>query len=112
VDTHAAFRKIIERVLCEYVDFVSPYGQIQTVPVFDRTRDHYLLLAVGWDSKGDYVHGCVVHIELVGDKCWVQYDGTEDGITYDLERAGIPKEQIVLGFQPPYIRPHTGYAVA
>ena len=24
--------------------------------------------------------------------------------------AGIPKEDIVLGFQPDYVRPHTGFA--
>jgi hypothetical protein len=30
----------------------------------------------------------------------------------DLEAAGVPKTDIVLGFQPPQVRPHTEYAAA
>ncbi|MFN0112370.1 MAG: element excision factor XisI family protein, partial [Blastocatellia bacterium] len=33
-------------------------------------------------------------------------------IATDLEEAGVPKEDIVLGFQPPKVRPYTEYAVA
>ena len=79
--------------------------------VFDRTRDRYLWMDVGWD-KDRRVHGCLVHIDLIDGKIWIQRDGTEDGIAADLERAGIPKEDIVLGFRPPELRPYTGYAVA
>ncbi|MGB0387815.1 MAG: element excision factor XisI family protein [Ardenticatenaceae bacterium] len=32
-------------------------------------------------------------------------------IRHQNETAGIPKNQIVLGFQPPDIRPHTEFAV-
>lgn len=53
-----------------------------------------------------------MHIDLIDGKIWTQRDGTEDGIAADLERAGIPKEDIVLGFRPPELRPYTGYAVA
>ena len=45
-------------------------------------------------------------------KIWVQRDDTEDGITYELEEAGIPKDKIVLAFHPLDIRQHTGYATA
>ena len=57
------------------------------------------------------MHGCVVHIQIIGDKVWIQCDGVEDSITQDLEAAGIPKEKIVLAFYPAHVRPHTGYAV-
>ncbi|WP_404787165.1 element excision factor XisI family protein [Altericista sp. CCNU0014] len=30
----------------------------------------------------------------------------------DLERAGIPKEDIILGFRLPELKPYMGYAVA
>ncbi|MHC5722687.1 MAG: element excision factor XisI family protein [Nostoc sp.] len=43
------------------------------------------------------IHGCLVHIDLIDGKIWIQRDGTEEGIAADLERAGIPKEHIVLG---------------
>ncbi|MEQ8757304.1 MAG: element excision factor XisI family protein [Coleofasciculus sp. G1-WW12-02] len=50
-------------------------------------------------------------MDIIGNKVWIQRDGTEDGIALDLENAGIPKDHIVLGFKPPEVRPMTGYAV-
>jgi XisI protein len=61
---------------------------------------------VGW-SKDGRIHGCLIH-----GKVWVQRDGTEDGIANELVEAGIPKEDIVLGFHEPDVRPYTGFAVA
>jgi hypothetical protein len=37
---------------------------------------------------------------------------TEDGIAMDLLREGVPKDDIVLGFQPPELRPYTEFAAA
>ncbi|WP_445636132.1 hypothetical protein NSTC745_00980 [Nostoc sp. DSM 114161] len=45
-------------------------------------------------------------------ECKAVFDSAEDGVTYELVAAGIPKEKIVLGFHPPNVRQHTGYAVA
>jgi hypothetical protein len=58
------------------------------------------------------VHGCLVHIDILDGKLWIQRDGTEQGIATELVAAGIPKDAIVLAFHPPEIRPHTEYAVA
>ena len=71
---------------------------------------NYLLITEGW-QKGLRVYGCVTHLEIIGDKIWIQRDGLEDGIANYLVAAGIPKSQIVLGFHPPEIRPYTEYAV-
>jgi XisI protein len=49
------------------------------------------------------------------DQMWqvlLERDGTESGIAYELEAAGIPKDRIVLAFRAPEMRPQTGYAVA
>lgn len=105
------YRQTIETVLSEYAAITYSYAPIEAEVVFDRTRDRYLWMDVGWD-KDRRVHGCLVHIDLIDGKIWIQRDGTEDGIAADLERAGIPKEDIVLGFRPPELRPYTGYAVA
>jgi XisI protein len=111
VDTSLdSYRSIIEQVLTEYSKYPYAYGQIERQLVFDRTRDHYLLMSVGWDKQR--VHGSLVHIDLIDGKCWIQRDGTESGIALELEAAGIPKNRIVLAFKPHDIRPHTGYAVA
>jgi hypothetical protein len=36
----------------------------------------------------------------------------EVGIATELVEAGVPKEQIVLGFRPPEMRQYTEFAVA
>ncbi|MEN8221131.1 MAG: element excision factor XisI family protein [Pseudomonadota bacterium] len=54
-------------------------------------------------------HGAVIHVDIIEDKIWIQYDGTEEGIAVD---KGVPKETIVLGFRPPELRSYTGFAVA
>jgi len=111
VDTSLdSYRTIIEQVLTEYSKYPYAYGQIERQLVFDRTRDHYLLMSVGWDKQR--VHGSLVHIDLIAGIFLIQRDATESGIALDLEAAGIPKDRIVLAFQPPEIRHIAGYAVA
>ncbi len=113
------YRQVIETILSEYASLPYSYANIQSEVVFDRTRvgtaslkeTRYLWMDIGWDGDRR-IHGCLVHIDLIDGKIWIQRDGTEEGIAADLERAGIPKEHIVLGFRPPELRPYTGYAVA
>ncbi|WP_374111913.1 element excision factor XisI family protein [Phormidium yuhuli] len=57
------------------------------------------------------VHGCVLHLEIIGDKVWIHQDGLEDGIADELLNAGIPQDKIVLGFHHPDLRPYTGFAI-
>lgn len=102
---------MIETILSDYASLPYSYADIQSEVVFDRNRDHYLWMSVGWDGERR-VHGCMVHIDLMDNKIWIQRDGTEEGIAADLERAGIPKDRIVLGFRPLEVRPYTGYAIA
>ena len=79
--------------------------------IFDEQNDHYELMYAGW--SGHYrIHGSVIHIDIRNEKVWVQYDGTEDGVADELVKAGIPKDQIVLAFKSPEMRPHTEFAVA
>jgi hypothetical protein len=111
MDNLDAYRRIIETVLTEYAKISYAYGDIQTETIFDRKNDHYLLINMGW-NKDRRIHGCFVHIDIINDKIWIQRDGTEEGMAVELEKAGIPKERIVLGFRPPEIRKYTDYAVA
>jgi hypothetical protein len=68
-------------------------------------------MVVGWDGIRR-VHGCLVHLDIIDGKIWIQRDGTEDGIAQELLDAGIPKDQMVLGFKPPDVRKISGFAVA
>ncbi len=111
MDRLDSYRDIIERVLDAYTKIPYAYGDIQTEASFDRARDRYLLVNVGWD-EGRRVHGTLVHVDIINGKIWIQRDGTEDGIANELVSAGIPKQDIVLGFRPKEIRQHTEFAVS
>lgn len=106
----AQYREIIEQTLTKYTTIPYAYGDIQTEAVFDRSRDRYMLVNVGWDNARR-VHGSLVHIDIIDGKVWIQRDGTEDGIAMELVAAGIPKEHIVLGFRTPAVRKYTEFAV-
>ncbi|MCB9079282.1 MAG: XisI protein [Anaerolineaceae bacterium] len=109
MDTQLTYQHFIKEVLNGYAQYKPAYGDIESRVAFDDEHGSYALLQVGWQGD-EYVHGAIVHIDLIGDKVWIQYDGTE-GIAADLVDAGIPKEAIVLGFRPPALRVHTGFAV-
>lgn len=111
MDTLENYRNIIKDVLIAYTKIPYSYGDMVSKTVFDTINDSYLLITLGWDGV-NRVHGCLVHIDILDGKIWVQRDDTEDGITYELEEAGIPKDKIVLAFHPLNIRQHTGYAIA
>lgn len=72
--------------------------------------DSYLLITLSWD-KETCVPGCLVHIDIIDGKSWVQRDDTEDSVTEKLVAAGIPKDKIVLGFHASDVMQYTGYAV-
>ncbi len=111
MDTLAGYRQIIRQLLTEYAQISYAHGDIQRQTVFDSETDHYLLMIVGREGIRR-VHGCLIHLDIIDDKIWIQRDGTEHGIANDLVKAGIPKERIVLGFRSPEMRQHTGFAVA
>ncbi len=111
MDQLNCYRDIIETVLAHHV-FNSPrYPHLRDRQVFDRRTDNYLVLREGWEGSRR-VHNSVVHVEILNGKIWIQEDWTEHGVAGELEEAGIPKTEIVLGFQPPSVRPYTEYAVA
>ncbi|HTU90430.1 MAG TPA: XisI protein [Gemmataceae bacterium] len=104
------YREIVRRIIEDYASGKPSHGQIDTEAIMDRERDHYEVMHVGWDGQRR-VHGSVVHIDIIGDKVWLQYDGTNRPVADELIAAGIPQEDIVLGFHPADVRPLTGFAV-
>jgi XisI protein len=105
------YREIVRRVLTELASIPYSHGQMKSDPVFDRESDRYLVVTEGWDGKRR-MHGVVAHIDIINGKIWVQGDNTNIGIVRELEEAGVPKQDIVLGFRHPDVRPLTEYAVA
>jgi len=111
MDSLNQYRDIIEQLLIKLASTPLNYSGVRDTTVFDRRTDHYLVVREGWLKK-QREHYIVAHLALIGDKIWIYADGTEEGLAPQLERAGVPRSNIVLGFQPPHIRALTGYAVA
>ena len=102
------------------IQLLEPLAAIEYPEVFDREnrlivdyeRDAYTVVTMGWEEKNRRIHGCLVHIEIVDDKIWIQTDGTEHGIANDLVEGGVPKEKIVLGYKTRERRIISGFAPA
>nr|VFK66778.1 MAG: XisI protein [Candidatus Kentron sp. UNK]VFK72256.1 MAG: XisI protein [Candidatus Kentron sp. UNK] len=111
MDTIEDYRELIREIFDELTETPYAYGNIQFETVFDRDSDRYLLMIVGRDDDR-YVHGCLVHVDIVDGKLWIQRDGTEQGFANILIEAGVDKARIVPGFRSPSIREHMGLAAA
>lgn len=105
------YRQIIQKILEDYAAFLGQEDGIQQELIFDQDRDRYLLLETGWHNR-KRIYGSFLHLDIIDNKVWIQHDGTEDGIAYELEAAGIPKDHIVLAFKSLERRKLTEYAVS
>ena len=103
-------RDVIEKILEDYANFLGDDKQVQVELVFDRERNRYLLVETGWQN-GYRIYGTLIHIDLIDNKLWIQHDGTEEGVAGELVAAGIPKQQIILGFRSLEQRKHTEFAI-
>lgn len=113
MDTLDIYRRIIHQVLEPYTKIEYANAELQNDLICDEAKDQYLIMSTGWgDKPRRRFHGCLIHIGIVDGKVWIHRDGTEDGIAGELEEAGIPKHDIVLGFHDPRVRQYTGYAAA
>jgi hypothetical protein len=110
MDSLGQYRKIICELIQRCAEYRPARGDVQVEVILDESNDHYELMYAGWNVPYR-IHGSVLHIDIRNGKVWIQYDGTEEGIAEELVEAGIPRDQIVLAFKPPEIRPHTGFAV-
>ena len=103
------YRKFIQNLLTEHALQVWD-ERIQAQIIVDTEKDHYLLLYVGWRNQ-KRVYGPVLHWDIIDSKIWIQQDGTEVGIANELVNLGVPKQDIVLAFDPPLVRQFTDFAV-
>ena len=102
---------LIKAILSEYAKFPPSHGQIQAQLIFDDERKNYQLMFIGWDINRR-VHSIIIHVRLLNNKIWVEWDGTHESIALLLVEQGVPREDIVLAFHPPEMRPFTEFAVA
>lgn len=109
--TQLNYPEVVKKLLQEYVDFFSKDSAYPLRPVFDDAHQSYLILDTNWHGH-KYIHHTPIHLDIINNKIWIQYDDTEEGIATDLLEAGVPAQDIVLGFRPAELRPYTEFAVA
>jgi XisI protein len=105
------YRNCIKQLLIEHAEFVSSNDDIEAQIIADVEGDHYQLLYIGWQNK-QRIFGPVMHFDIKDHKIWIQWNSTEDEVGEQLSAMGIPKDDIVVGFHPPYVRRLTDYAVS
>jgi hypothetical protein len=110
MDKLVTYRQIIQDILSEYAIAPISNGEIDSQTIFDVQQDRYQVIDIGW-NKHRRVHGCVLHLDIKDGKIWVQHNTTEMRIAHELVARGVAKEDIVLGFQAPYVREYTGFGV-
>lgn len=110
MDTITQYRQHIKTILSEHARLVWD-NRIKAETIFDTEHDRYQLVYVGWRNS-KRVYGVVLHLDIIDNKIWIQQDGTEIGIANTLVELGVPKENIVLAFDPPNLRQYTDFAVS
>lgn len=111
MDKLVKYRQIIQDFLKDYASAPIANGEIESYTVFDSAEDHYQAMSVGWDGNRR-VYGCVLHLDIKDGKIWLQQNSTEVRVAHELMNMGVPREDIVLGFQPPALRQYTEFATA
>ena len=104
------YRQYIREVIQRHGQHQPAYGEVELQLIFDAERDHYQLVHAGW-HKQHRKYGCLIHMDIKDGKIWIQHDGTESGVANELVELGVPKEDIVLAYQPPYKRAYTTFAI-
>ena len=105
MDKIAHYQQIIKQVVLRHAQgYKAPDSEeYDEQRIIDDVNGHYLLMGVGW-QKYKRLHGISLHIDLIGDKIYIQQDWTEPGAASELEALGVPKSDIVLAFHAPYRR--------
>jgi hypothetical protein len=113
MDSLTRYRDQLIAIFREYEQLynLSPTPGVETYCIFDTTQDHYLLVEYGWQEK-KHIRRVPLYVRIRDGKIQIEEDWTEQGIATDLLRAGIPKEDIVLAFHHPSMRPYSDLTLA
>lgn len=112
MDKLTQYRALIQKLLTDYRQLGQSEPEEDTDRLaFDPERDQYLWFQSGWRGK-ERVRHITMYLRIVNGKIWVEEDMTNLCVVDDLLAAGVPKQDIVLGFQHPSKRPLTEFATA
>jgi hypothetical protein len=106
------YPNIVKQALTSYASLLNqfPNPSYEIILAFDDERHQYLLRKLGWTEKSR-LRQTVLHVAIRNGKIWIEEDWTEEGIATYFISHDVPRENIVLGFQPQMMRPYTEFSV-
>ncbi len=111
MDASRNYSAIIRQVLQDIASLTPTTETLRSELVSDESQGHYHLGEIGWEAN-QRIDTILIHIDIIDGNVWLQYNGTDLRVAEELVRAGIPRNHIILGFQPPQLRQFTDYATA
>lgn len=103
-------KESIQKLLHSYLQGCPADQNVETQVIADEKNGHFQIVNVGWEDE-HRIYGCVLHLDVKGDKIWIQQNMTELPVAEELVALGVPKEQIVVGFHAPNKRRLTEFAL-
>ncbi len=105
MDRIQKYKEIVRQVVTE-IAAMSPEEEdgVENQLITDDDHGHYLYFGVGWEQSS-WFYASFVHIDVkINGRVWLQHDGTDLRVADMLVERGIPKHDIVVGFQSPQAR--------
>jgi hypothetical protein len=112
MDKITKYQQTIIDLLNEYAQLGNSSEGLSRQVIVDKDRNHFQLVTVGWRGGKHFVYIVAFHFDIIDGKVWIQQNNTEAQIADELVERGIPKTDIVIGFQPPKVREFSGFAAA
>lgn len=110
IDKLTLYQNCLQALLTSYAVSSPTKPESETQILIDSVRHHYQLMRVGWQGLQRVYH-VILHFDIKDGKVWIQQNMTDSDVAAELMDAGIAREDIVLGLQPAYKRPLSGFAV-
>ncbi|MFK7931949.1 MAG: element excision factor XisI family protein [Saprospiraceae bacterium] len=108
--------KTYSDILAKFCDgFIKDYPDsdenFTTLSITDKEKHHYQCISFGFQDYKN-IFSVFFHLDIIEDKIWIQRDITDLVIVDKLQKLGIPKEDIVLGYRHPKSRFLSGFGVS
>jgi XisI protein len=107
MDKLTNYRQAIQELLTDKSQIKSLGAVVESETVFDLSKDRYLLIDLGWNEH-QRIYNCLIHLEIISGKIWIQRNQTDVPIVDELIAKAVQKEDIILVLQPPYMREFAG----
>lgn len=111
MDKLSFYRQVLKDIFSRHAQYKPSSDQCDVLSIFEEASDNFLLIDVGWRNSRR-IHDVILHVRIIAEKVQVEWDGIESGITKDLLAAGVPSEDIVLGFVRPERRQLIDFSAA